>query len=84
MHHKTLEIITVRHWTDANNWYLIADPALIATIEIGFYGSKEPELFTELANAGANFTADKLRYKIRHIYGVAALEHRGMYAEIVG
>ncbi len=83
MHYKTLELIVVRHWTDSNNWYLIADPSLIATIEVGFYGSQEPEIFTELANAGSNFTADKLRYKIRHIYGVAALEHRGMYAEIV-
>lgn len=78
-----LEVIEVQRWTDPNNWYLVADPNETPTIEVGFYGSQEPELFTEMANTGANFTADLIRYKVRHIYGVTAVEHRGMYGAIV-
>jgi len=83
IHYKALEIIVVRHWTDPNNWYVVGDPALVSTIEVGFYGSREPQLFTELTNTGKQFTADSVRYKVRHIFGSSALEHRGMYGAVV-
>jgi len=82
-HYQTLEMIEVRHWTDTNNWYLAADPRAVPVIEVGFYGSEEPELFNEAANTGKNFTADSVRFKVRHIWGVVALDHRGLYGAIV-
>lgn len=67
--------------TDANDWFLVADPALMDTIEIGFLeDQQEPELFLEdNPAAGSGFSADKLRYKIRHVYGGAVLDHRAFY-----
>ena len=51
-----------------------------ATIEVGFYQGKEaPELFSQVdANVGSVFDADKITWKIRHIYGSAVVDHRGM------
>ena len=67
--------------TDANDWYMIADPSLMDTIEIGFMDDmREPELFIEdNPSAGSGFSADKIRYKIRHVYGGAVLDFRGFY-----
>ncbi len=67
--------------TDSNDWYMIADPGLMDTIEIGFMDDmREPELFIEdNPSAGSGFSADKIRYKIRHVYGGAVLDFRGFY-----
>lgn len=82
---QTWELIVVKTWTDANNWWLVADPADIPTIEIGFLdGKEEPELFVQdMPNVGSMFSNDKLTYKIRHIYGGAVLDYRGFYGAIV-
>lgn len=82
---QTYETIVVKTWTDANNWYLCADPADIPTIEIGFLdGREEPELFVQdMPNVGSMFSNDKLTYKIRHIYGGAVQDYRGLYGAVV-
>ncbi|MBV5350479.1 hypothetical protein JZU71_04980, partial [bacterium] len=82
---QTWEVIPVKHWSDVNNWYLIADPADIPTIEIGFMDGKEaPELFVQdMPNVGSMFSNDQLTYKIRHIYGGAVMDYRGFYGAIV-
>lgn len=79
--HQGLQPIVLDYLTDANDWYLVADPALAPTIEVGFYqGRQEPELFVQDdARTGAVFTADVITYKIRHIYSGAVLEHRSFY-----
>ncbi|MCY3824873.1 MAG: hypothetical protein OXG62_13520 [Nitrospinae bacterium] len=76
-----VEPLWVPELADANDWYMIADPALIDTIEIGFMDDmREPELFIEdNPAAGSGFSADKIRYKIRHVYGGAVLDFRGFY-----
>lgn len=78
-------IIVVDDWTDPNDWYLFADPAQVPTIEVGFLdGREEPELFVQdAATVGSTFTADKVTYKIRHVYGAAIVEHRGTYKNAV-
>jgi hypothetical protein len=78
--HQGLQHIVVDYLTDANDWFLIADPNMCPTIEIGFYqGRQEPELFTQAdATVGSMFNADKLTMKIRHIYSGAVVEYRGM------
>jgi hypothetical protein len=82
---QTWDIIGVKTWTDANNWYLAADPKDIPCIEVGFLDGKEmPELFVQdMPNVGSMFSNDKLTYKIRHIYGGTVVDYRGLYGAIV-
>lgn len=72
--------IVVDHFTDANDWYMAADPADVPIIEIGFLnGREEPELFMQDdPKVGAVFSSDKVSWKIRHIYSGANLDHRGV------
>lgn len=76
-----LSVIVVDYWTDTNDWWLVADPSQVPTIEIGFLnGNETPELFLQDAPTLGNvFTNDKLTYKIRHIYGGAVLDFRGFF-----
>lgn len=74
----------VDHWTDANNWYAAADNASVPLIEMGFYGSQDPELFVQdLPTQGSLFSNDQIKYKIRHIYSGAVRDYRGFYGAIV-
>ncbi len=86
--HQTwkVEPITIAHTTDANNWYLIANPYESPTIEIGFlHGMEEPELFvSDLPTQGSYFTNDQIRYKIKHEYDGDVLDHRSFVGAIVG
>lgn len=79
--HRGLEPIVVDYYTDANDWFLVADPRQIPTIELGFYSNSDtPELFTQSdQNSGSMFNADKLTMKIRHIYSGTVVDHRAFY-----
>lgn len=79
------EVIPVSYWTDANDWALVADPNRCPTIEVGFLdGREEPELFVQdLPNVGSLFSNDTITYKIRHIYGGAVMDYRGLYKAVV-
>lgn len=81
----TMNIIPVWYWTDANDWCTAADPADIPGIEVGFLdGKQEPELFVQDApNVGSMFSADKLTYKLRHIYGGAVCDYRAFTKAVV-
>ncbi len=60
-----------------NDIFLVADPRRFETIEMAFLGSEEPELFVQdLPNVGTYFFADKITYKIRHVYGGAVIDFR--------
>ncbi len=85
-----LEPIVVPHWieTDAtdNNWGLVANPRSVETVEVGFFqGQEDPELFVQDApTVGAAMTADKVTFKIRHIYGVSGgLNFRSFLLSVV-
>lgn len=80
-----LEMIEVIYWTDNNDWYLSANPADCPTIEIGFLdGDENPELFVQdMPNVGSMFNNDKLTYKIRHVYGGAVVDYRGLDGSLV-
>jgi 2'-5' RNA ligase len=77
--HAGLDLEVIDYFTDADDWFLAGDPAMVPTIEVGFYqGREDPELFTQAdENVGSMFNADKLTYKIRHIYSGTPLDHRG-------
>lgn len=74
----------VDHFTDVNNWYATADKAQVPLIELGFFGSQEPELFIQdMPSQGSLFSNDQIKYKIRHIYGGAVKDFRGLDGNIV-
>lgn len=81
----SLTVLPVWYWTDANDWAISANTADIPFIEVGFLdGNEEPELFVQDSpTAGSLFTHDKLTYKIRHVYGGAAVDFRGAYKGVV-
>ena len=74
-----LEAIECPLFTDANDWYLVAEG--VPTIEVGFLnGQEDPEIFVQDApTVGSVFTADKVTYKVRHVWGLAVLDFRGFY-----
>lgn len=78
--HVGTKLIVVDHFTDADDWYMAADPSEVPIIEIGFLGGREdPELFMQDdPKVGAVFSSDKVSWKIRHIYSGANLDHRGV------
>jgi hypothetical protein len=78
-------LIVLPYWSDANNWWLVANPMDLPTIEVGFYqGRQEPELFLQdQPNVGALFSNDQLEYKIRYVFGVTVLDFRGFFGGIV-
>ncbi|MEV6980022.1 hypothetical protein AB0M95_01980 [Sphaerisporangium sp. NPDC051017] len=79
--HQGLEPIVIDYYSDQNDWYLVADPRMCPTIEIGFYASSDaPELFTQAdPTNGSMFNNDTVIWKVRHIYSGTALDHRGFY-----
>lgn len=76
---KTFNLEYIIHPFTSNNTnvYLCADPQRFETIEIAFLGSEQPEMFVQdLPNVGTYFFADKVVYKIRHVYGGNVLDFR--------
>jgi hypothetical protein len=80
-----IEPIECAFFTDANDYFLVADPASAPTLEIGYLnGKEEPEILVQDApGVGSVFTADKITYKIRHEWGLAVLDYRGFYRAVV-
>lgn len=80
-----LDLIVVPNWSDANNWYVMADPAEIEGIELGFLnGREEPELMVQSnPTDGAVFTNDALAFKVRWIFGGGWLDYRAAYGSVV-
>lgn len=79
--HKGLEPIVVDYFTSSTGWMMVGDPNRTPTFELGFYqGRQDPELFTQSdQTVGSMFDADKLTYKIRHIYSGNILDFRPFY-----
>lgn len=58
-----------------NEWYLVADPSMIDTIEYSFLDG-EGELFTEQR---VGFDIDGMELKARMVFGAKAINWRGLY-----
>ena len=82
--HKGLNLITLDHMTDADSYFLCADPANTPTIEVDFVGNSDaPELFTQDdPTQGASFDEDEVKVKVRTWFGSAVLDYRGFYGGI--
>ncbi len=76
-----LEPIVVPQFTDAKDYYLMADPAQIECLEVGFINGQEtPELLVQdNPTAGSVFTNDAISYKVRWEFGGGWLDYRGAY-----
>ena len=77
--------ITVMHWTDATDWYAVADPSMWPGLEIGFLDGKiEPEMWLQSApTVGSVFSNDIITWKLRHVYGGVITDYRPFYRETV-
>lgn len=71
--------------TDTNNWYAVADPRRRDTIVVGFLnGRQQPDLVVQdQAQVGSVFTADKISWRIRMLFGGDVLDHRSFYRNVV-
>ena len=69
-----LQLIVEPRITDYS-WFLVADPAMIDTVEYSFLDGEE-ELFIEQKEG---FDVDALQIKARMVFGTKALDWRGMY-----
>lgn len=77
------EPIILKHISSTTNWWAIADPMACPTIIVGFYQGKDaPELVTEAAGTGAQFTADTIRIKVKHRRGAVLHDYRGIYGQL--
>ena len=70
--------------SSTTQWFFAGDPQVIDTIEVGFVGGQvNPALFIQDQPLfGLNFTQDVVSYKIRHEYGGAVVDYRGLYRGI--
>jgi hypothetical protein len=82
---KGVEPIVVDFLTDASDWFLVANPAEVNTVIVAFLnGQEEPEMFVQdQPTVGSVFSADKISYKCRHIYGGDVADHRSFYRQVV-
>lgn len=76
-----LEPIVVPQFSDTKDYYLMADPAQIECLEVGFINGQEtPELLVQdNPTAGSVFTNDTISYKVRWEFGGGWLDYRGAY-----
>lgn len=63
-----LEVITLDYWSNDTDYFLVADPNMVAGIGVLFMnGNEEPELFVQRdETVGEAFTMDVQNIKIRH------------------
>lgn len=79
-----MQVVVYPYMTDANNWFAVADPNLMDGILLGFFGSQTPDLFIQDSpTVGAVFSADKITYKVRHIYGGEVADFRPFFRQVV-
>lgn len=82
--HKGQSYIVVPYWTDADNWFAVADPAKVPGILVGFLNNDEtPELMTEATDSGSDFSQDKKRFKVRQWRDSAVVDYRPFHGQFV-
>jgi hypothetical protein len=86
-------VVREAFFSDANDWYLFARPDDVPAFAIGFLNGKEqPDVLLKdpgVRNAlGAgtdpySWEIDSIDFKVRHDFGVAAVDPRGTYRSVV-
>jgi len=82
-----LEVISLDHHTDANNYYLMADPNLMPTFALlRLAGVPNVEFFQQGfadETADSRFDSDTSKWKVRFFWGTIVLDWRGFHENIV-
>jgi hypothetical protein len=74
------DVVVVPEWTDANDWAAVCDPRLAPAIYVGERFGIMPEIFMSSSeNAGAVFTNDEHRLKVRHFLAVWVNDFRPLH-----
>lgn len=81
------------YWSDANDWYMFADPNDVPGFAVGFLnGKEEPSVFLKNPEARAatgsgtdpyTWELDSVDFKVRMDFGVAAVDPRAVYRSVV-
>ncbi|MBE9542493.1 MAG: Mu-like prophage major head subunit gpT family protein [Proteobacteria bacterium] len=58
----------------ATAWYLMAEKGMLDIVELARLGGQGPQMFTR-----EGFDIDGMETKIRYVFGVKAIDHRGMF-----
>lgn len=77
--------LPILNTSTSTDWWLVADPNTTPApaVVVGFLnGVEQPELVTEPANTGSNFTADKIRIKSKIWRDSEPGDHRGIYGQL--
>lgn len=81
----SVEPVAVPYLGDADNWYLQADQRDLESIELGFVeGEEDPVvLIQDDPKVDSVFSNERFTYKVRHEYGAAVVNHRGLDGSII-
>lgn len=70
----TRDFVVGSPYVTGTNWYLVADPKQAPAFEVAFLnGNTAPTIESETSLGG------NLKYLVRHDYGIAAIDYRGIY-----
>lgn len=69
------DIVTNPNLTSATRFWIMADPAQLKTFEVNFLNGNE----TPFLDERTEFYVDGMAWKVRHDYGVAAVEWKSIY-----
>ena len=76
-----MEVIVVDDFTNATDYFLIADPSMVEGLVVAFLnGREEPELFIQQdPNQGESFSMDVQNIKIRHEWNTGITDFRALH-----
>jgi hypothetical protein len=70
-------VITVPHWTNADNWAAMADPMLVPFVGVAFRFGEVPEIFMPSEANHILWLNDVLPVKVRWFFAVGVIDPRG-------
>jgi hypothetical protein len=70
-------VITVPHWTNADNWAALADPNLVPFVGVAFRFGEAPEIFMPSEANHILWLHDVLPIKVRWFFAVGVIDPRG-------
>lgn len=69
-----VEPFLLDYFSSGKGWYLVADPSMHDTFEVAYMdGYEQPQIIER-----EGFTTDSIEWKVRHFFGVGAMEWRTM------
>lgn len=85
-------VVRDAYWSDANDWYLFANPSDVPAFAVGFLGGREePQVFKKNAETSSALSGpdpytwelDSVDFKVRLDFGVGIVDPAGTYRAVV-